>query len=349
MKNWQDTLVSPDSKILEAIEVINRSSLQVAMVVDSNRKLLGMVTDGDIRRAILKNIPMSTAVERIMMKDFVSASEKDEREKVLNLMEQNDLSRIPVIDGHGRVVDLKILLDIIKTEKLDNSVVIMAGGLGTRLRPLTRERPKPLLKVGNKPILETIIDNFREYGLDNFIISLNYKAEMIKEYFGDGSKWDINISYIDEEKPLGTVGALSLMPEKPASPFFVINGDLLTKINVKQLLEFHSRNNSFATMCVREYDFQVPYGVVKVDEHRLLGMEEKPIQSFFVNAGIYVLDPQSLDLIPPNSYLDMPNLFETMIGLSKNTTVFPIHEYWLDIGRTVDYERAHDDFQQHFK
>jgi NDP-sugar pyrophosphorylase family protein len=230
----------------------------------------------------------------------------------------------------------------------DNWVVLMAGGLGSRLRPLTDECPKPMLRVGNKPLLETIIETFIEQGFRRFFISVNYMADTIKEYFGDGSRWGAEIQYLEETSRLGTAGALSLLPEKPQAPLLVMNGDLLTKINFRQLLDFHREHHAQGTMCVREYEFQVPYGVVKMDHHRITGFEEKPIQRYFVNAGIYVLEPQALQHIPHGVFFDMPSLFQTLMADRQEAVVFPIREYWLDIGHMADYDRANGEFARNF-
>ena len=224
----------------------------------------------------------------------------------------------------------------------------MAGGLGTRLRPLTQDTPKPLLKVGNKPILETIIENFAKYGFVNITISVNYKADMIKEYFGDGSALGVNIDYIEESKRLGTAGALSLIKERPQEPFFVMNADLLTNVNFEHLLDFHLLERSVATMCVREYDYQVPYGVIETDGSLITSIKEKPLHKFFVNAGIYTLSPQVFEYIPKDEFYDMPTLFEDIIANNLKSVSFPIHEYWLDIGRMEEFEQAQNEYNEVF-
>jgi NDP-sugar pyrophosphorylase family protein len=224
----------------------------------------------------------------------------------------------------------------------------MAGGLGSRLQPLTNECPKPMLRVGNKPILETILDNFIDYGFQRFYFAINYKADIITEHFGNGSKWGVDIRYLHEDRRLGTAGALSLLPEKIIDPLVVMNGDLLTKTNFKQLLDFHSLQAGLATMCVSEYDFQVPYGVVRTKDSRILGIDEKPIHRFFVNAGIYVLEPAALKSIPSATYFDMPSLFDCIIAIDFDTSVFPVREYWLDIGHMNDFDRACMEFPHVF-
>ncbi len=224
----------------------------------------------------------------------------------------------------------------------------MAGGTGSRLQPLTDDCPKPLLMVGNKPLLETIVENFVEFGIRKIFVSVNYKADMIETFLGNGSRWSIDIYYLREKERMGTVGALGLLPERPAHPLIVMNGDVLTKANFQYLLDFHQSHRAKATMCVRDYHFQVPYGVVKTDQHRLIGIDEKPVQQFFVNAGIYVLEPEILDLIPYDAYLDMPDLFEELFKQGRETIVFPIHEYWMDIGKIDDLERARGEYAKNF-
>ncbi|MDA8100060.1 MAG: nucleotidyltransferase family protein [Nitrospiraceae bacterium] len=278
-----------------------------------------------------------------------TVSAEEDKSEILALMRQKQLYQIPIVTNQGTLVGLEILDDIIQVPKRDNIVVLMAGGMGVRLRPLTNDIPKPLLKVGGKPILETILENFIEYGFRRFYISVNYKAELIVDHFGDGSRWGVEIKYLYEEQKLGTAGALGLLPEKTDLPVVVMNGDVLTKINFKHLLDFHKEHNAKATMCVREYDFQVPFGVVKLDNHRLVSIEEKPLHRFFVNAGIYVLEPQSMEFIPRNVFFDMPTLFSTLNNHQQETSVFPIREYWIDIGRLDDFERANQEFDRNFE
>lgn len=351
IKDWKSTLIPPDTSILKAIEVINDSSLQVSLVVEKGNRLLGMVTDGDIRRAILRNIPLTDPVEGIMSKDITIANVNDSRESIIVLMQRKDLRHVPIVDDMGCIVDLKVLIHLIEEPhmRLDNLVVLMAGGLGSRLLPLTEKSPKPLLEVGGKPLLETIIQNFMGYGFYRFSISINYKAEMIIKHFGDGSKWGIEISYLREKTKLGTAGALSILKDKPNKPVLVMNSDLLTKVNFRQLLDFHIQNKSSATMCVKEYDLKVPYGVVNVNGSQLVDLQEKPVHNFFVNAGIYVLEPEVLSLIPEDTRFDITTLFNKLLNLKYKTVTFPIHEYWLDIGKKGDYEKANGEYREYFE
>lgn len=348
MERWRKALVAPEHTIREAIQTIDEGAIQIALVVDGENRLLGTVTDGDIRRGILKGVSLGDSVRCIMNSRPIIADADESREKILETMKQTRLHQIPVVDARGRLVSVEILDELLKVSNRENWVMLMAGGLGSRLRPLTDDCPKPLLKVGSKPLLEIILENFLEYGFRKFYLSVNYKAEMVKEYFGDGARWGADIRYVHEDRRLGTAGALSLLPEKPVLPLIVMNGDLLTKVNFQQLLDFHAEHGAKATMCVREYDLQVPYGVVRIENHRILSIDEKPVQRFFVNAGIYVLEPETLDCIPPSAYFDMPDLFLKLIEQKRETSVFPIREYWLDVGHMEDFARANGDFPEVF-
>jgi dTDP-glucose pyrophosphorylase len=348
MKKWLELLIKPNDTIINTIRIIDQTAGQIAIVVDEQLRLIGTVTDGDIRRGILSGISLDNDVSTIMNKHPSFVTTNDSHFKVVSIFQGKRLRQLPLVDSLMRVVDVYFVDQFLNLKQKDNLVVLMAGGLGTRLQPLTNEIPKPMLKVGTKPILETTLESFIEQGFHKFMFSINYKKEMIIDYFGDGSKWGVSIQYIHEEKRLGTAGALSLLPRKPEYPFIVMNGDILTKVNFSSLLEFHKETNACATMCVREFDYQVPYGVVNTDGHSLLGIEEKPVQHFFVNGGIYVLNPETVNFIPQNQFYDMPTLFEALIASNVDTSAFPIREYWMDIGRMVDYEKANGDFLEVF-
>lgn len=348
MKGWEHTLVPLDSTIKQVIQAIDASALQIALVVDEQRKLRGTVTDGDVRRGFLKGKTLEHSVKEIMNTRPLTVQQHEDARHIMRMMRQRKIHHIPIVNQHGIVVGLESIDGLLEPEIRDNWVVLMAGGLGTRLYPLTEHCPKPLLKIGNKPILETIMENFMSYGLRKFYISVNYKAEMIEEYFGDGSKWNVEIRYLRENKRLGTAGALSLIQEKPSSPLIVMNGDLLTKVNFAQLLQFHHEQKSLATLCVRDYEYQVPYGVVRVDDQKLQAIVEKPVEHYFVNAGIYVLNAELLDEVPQDVFYDMPTLFESLLQSNRNAAVFPIREYWMDIGRMDDFERAKSEYLEVF-
>lgn len=347
MNDWKKIVISPTSSIIEAVEKIDRGEKQFALVLNNQGQLEGTVTDGDVRRGLLKGITLQDKVELIMNSNPIMLKSTDSADKGEELMKIHSIKNLPVVNESNVVID--VISRGKKNSIKPNKVVLMAGGLGSRLGELTKDCPKPLLKVGKKPILETITEGFIESGFRSFYFSVNYKSQMIKEYFDDGSKWGVNINYIDEEKRLGTAGGLSFLNEKVSEPIIVMNGDLLTKINFEKLLEFHHDHNSLATMCVREYDFQIPYGVVKVDEERIVSISEKPVQKFFVNAGVYVLDPEVLSLIPQGEYFDMTTLFNNLINNKSRTCVFPIREYWLDIGQIDDFKKANGEYGEQFE
>jgi len=259
---------------------------------------------------------------------------------------KENLIHLLIVNDKGILVNVEYYDEHLKIDRKENWVVIMAGGLGNRLRPLTEYTPKPLLNMCGKPIIESIIEKFINYGFRKFYLSVNYKADMIEDYFGDGSKLEVQISYMKEVQQMGTAGSLSLLPDIPNKPFITMNADLITDINFQDLINYHLEHKASATMCVKEYDFTVPYGVVKVNDHKIEGLDEKPNQKFFVNAGIYLLGPDILELIPKNVSIDMPDLFKIIIDSNKTTAAFPIHEYWLDIGQMNDYQKANNDHIQ---
>lgn len=348
MINHNEITINKNQSIKEALQIIDKGAIRIAIVLDEDQKVIGTLTDGDIRRGLLNGLNLESTIDNLYFKTPTLANINDSKELIIQKAISKKLYQIPIVDNDGKLVDIEDLATLLKITTKRNRVILMAGGLGTRLRPLTEEIPKPLLKVGNKPILETIIENFAKYGFVNITISVNYKADMIKEYFGDGSNLGVNIDYIQETKRLGTAGALSLIKNRPQEPFFVMNADLLTNVNFSHLLDFHSFENSVATMCVREYDYQVPYGVIETNGSDITSIKEKPIQSFFVNAGIYTLSPQVFELIPKNEFYDMPTLFEKLIEKKLKTISFPVHEYWMDIGRISDFEQAQVEYSEVF-
>lgn len=341
MKKWQNILVRPDVPLEEAIAVLDRGGLRIALVVEGNGVLCGTLTDGDIRRALLRHVPMTSPVKEVMCGKPHVAGSGWSKDKILTVMEDLELLQIPVVDGDNRVVGLETLHGLMERRTVRNPVFLMAGGFGTRLRPLTNECPKPLLKVGNKPILELILESLVNAGFYRFFISTHYLPEMIQEHFGDGSEWGVNIEYVHEEEPLGTGGALGLLPkEKMDLPLLMMNGDLLTTVNYRGLLDFHEEHGSVATMCVREYEHQIPYGVVQTDGTYIRSMEEKPVQKCFINAGIYVVSPGLVKEVNPGERIDMPTLLEQQMASGRKVSMFPVHEYWLDIGKMDDFHRA---------
>ncbi len=340
MKDWNQVLIGPDMTLRTALERIDASGIQLAVVVDAQGRLLGLLSDGDVRRALLRGGDLSISVASVMNPNPVVADQGWSRQEMLAIMRRKVLHHIPILDADRIVTGLATLDELAGIVHHSNWVVLMAGGLGSRLRPLTENCPKPMLHVGGKPILENILEAFVNQGFCNFYISVNYMAETIMDYFGDGSRWGVSIQYLREDKRLGTAGALSLLPSVPNEPFFVMNGDLLTKIQFEAMMQFHKEHQASATMAVREYDFQVPYGVVRMDGARIEGIDEKPVHKFFVSAGIYVLSPEVMEHVAPDQYLDMPNLFDKSSATGKLAAAFPLREYWLDIGRLEEFERA---------
>ncbi len=344
MVDWKKIILKPNNSLEMSIKVLHEGGCRIALVVDEQNKLLGTLTDGDIRRALIQHYSMNGSIESVMNVNPIVAKNTDTSKYILQMMKSQGLLHIPIVDDSDRLVGLEIFQDLIDKTTYDNPVFLMAGGFGTRLQPLTNEKPKPLLNVGGKPILETILLQFVELGFHNFFVSTHYKAEMIHEHFGDGSRWGVSIHYIHEDKPLGTAGSLGLLPTDLLDlPIIMMNGDILTRVDFEALLEFHNHNKGIATMCVREYDFQVPYGVVKSKDCRITNIVEKPIHSFFVNAGIYVLSLELIKTINGDSYLDMPHLLDENIENGKVINMFPIHEYWLDIGQKDQYILANQE------
>ncbi len=349
MKTIENIKLTVASTIRQALKIIDSGAMKIALVLNDENKLIGTVTDGDIRRGILNGLALDESVESIIHRSPVVCSVNDTKEDILKIAIDKKVYQIPIVDLDGGLVGIDEVDELLKPAEHPNKVIVMAGGLGSRLRPLTDDRPKPLLEVGNKPILETVIVNFAKYGFSHITLSVNYKSHMIEEYFGDGSKLGVTIDYIHEDQRMGTAGALGFIREELTEPFFVMNGDLLTNVNFEHMLEYHLTSQAAATMGVREYDFQVPYGVVNVNDQQIISIEEKPVHKFFVSGGIYILDTEVLDYIPDNTFFDMPSLFDKLIANKHKTISFPIREYWLDIGRMSDFERANNEYSGIFK
>ena len=347
-KEWRTTLVPDTLSIREAIRAIDESALQIALIVAADQRLVGTVTDGDVRRGLLRGTSLDAPVTEIMNHEPVSCPVSLGREAALTVMRGSDVKQVPLIDPMGRVVGLELLGDVIKRTERDNWVVLMAGGLGQRLRPLTEDCPKPMLPVGGQPILEIILKNFARQGFHRFFLSVNYKADMVRRHFGDGARWGVTINYLEEREKLGTAGALGLLPEMPKKPIIVMNGDLLTAVNFGSMLEFHVEQQAAATMAVREHTVEVPFGVIDLADNYLAGLTEKPRYSWFINAGVYVVEPCVLPLIERGQTLDMPVLFERALARNDKIAAFPIREYWRDIGRLEDLERASADYSTEF-
>jgi dTDP-glucose pyrophosphorylase len=341
--------IDAGSTIKEAMKVIDKNLTGGALVVNENNELVGTITDGDIRRAILKGLSINEGIEGAYFKNFKFVTEQHSKKKAKEYMLKNKIRQVPVIDKDKKLTDLYFLDDIITYDKKDNYVFILAGGLGTRLMPLTETVPKPMLTVGDKPILELIIEQFKEYGFRNFIISLNYKGEIIEEYFKDGKDFDVNIEYITETKKLGTAGSIALVKEKFTKPFIVINGDILTGIDFDKFLNHHMKNNFDITVGVRNYEINVPYGVLVTDNMLIESLEEKPTYKFHINGGVYVVNPEVIGYIKENEVYNMTDLIEDSMDDMQKSGIYEITEYWTDIGHIDDYRKANKDIHKFFE
>lgn len=350
--NWRNVLITTNTTVLSAIKKMDSEAWRVLLVVDENEKLLGVITDGDIRRYLLKQANLEASVEHVMNPNPTVASITEGQDQLLMKMHSLGILHLPIVDDKKRVVGLETFNSLFMKNTRDNWVIFMAGGIGKRLHPLTVDCPKPLLKIGDKPISEILLENFIKCGFKNFFFSVNYKSEMIRNYYGNGKRWGVNIQYIEENDALGTAGSLSLLPEKPTKPFFVINADILTNINFGHILDFHQeyQSRSKATLCMREHQHTIPFGLVHVDtkNHSLIKIEEKPTRHYFVNAGIYILEPESLQHLSFNSYCDMPTLLTNLVEKGLQVSTFPIREYWLDIGHHENLIKASNDYLEVF-
>ncbi len=323
------------------MRIIDHGGSQIALVVDDRQLLLGTLTDGDIRRGLLHGASLETPVDQLMNRNFRFVRSSNDQAEVLEMMRREELRQIPMLDVQGRVVQLLLLRELLSPRQLSNAVVIMAGGKGTRLRPHTENCPKPMLPVANKPILEILLEQCIACGFQQFYLSVNYLKEQIINYFADGCRWGVSINYLVENEPLGTAGSLQLLPDSLTEPFLVLNGDVLTRLHPSQLLHFHSEHHAQATICVREHELTVPFGVVQTNGVELAGFEEKPTYRHLVNAGVYVIDPQLLPLLAPHQHTDMPSLLQSAQQAGHRVAVCPIHEYWIDVGRPESLQQAH--------
>lgn len=349
MKNWESILITPDKSIREALLRIDGAGSQMALVTDLDRKLIGTLSDGDIRRGLLKGLTLSDAIEKCMYREPHFAHADESSDSILAMMRREKLHQLPIVDAQHRVVGLEVLDDYLLPPTRENWVVLMAGGLGTRLGDLTKTTPKPMLQVGDKPLLETILRNFVGQGFRNFYLSVNYMAEVIESHFGSGERFGARIEYLRENKRMGTAGALSLLPGAPHEPLIVANGDLLANIDYTHMLDVHVDSGAMATMGVSEYQFQIPYGVVREENGLIRRIDEKPVHKSLISAGMYALSPAALDFVPTDTFFDMPSLFDAMLAKHQKVSTYKVHGYWLDIGAIPDYQKANADIGQVFR
>jgi dTDP-glucose pyrophosphorylase/CBS domain-containing protein len=343
--------VGPESSIHQATAQMDVSRIGIVLVVDSEMRLLGTITDGDLRRAILANISLDEPVTVILARkagtayaEPIAAPAGADRDTMLHVLRQHDIRHLPLLDRNQRVVALVTLDEFVTGEGSPQQAVIMAGGLGVRLRPLTEELPKPMLPVGDHPLLEIMVQQLRAAGIKHINVTVHHKSEKIVEHFGDGREFDVEITYMAESRPLGTAGALGLM-EAPQETMLVINGDILTQIDFRAMLAYHREHHADLTVAVQQYDLQVPYGVIECEGSFVRSLAEKPQLRFFINAGIYLLEPATYRFIPKGERYDMTDLVQRLLDEGRQVVAFPIREYWMDIGQHADYEQAKEDLR----
>lgn len=333
--------ISASTSLRDAIKVVDGGAVQAALVEDSAGRLIGLLSDGDIRRALLEGVSLSDPAERAMQAAPRILHGKPSLESATTLMQREGLRHVPFVDSSGRLTGLVTTSDLLPAPHIPSApVLIMAGGRGVRMGAVTKSTPKPMVRVGQKPLLETVINRCIASGFTEFYISVGYLKDKIRDYFGDGSDWGIGIKYLEESEPLGTAGALSLLPIKFNSSLVVVNGDVLTNMDLSNMLLFHNERNASATLGVREHAIQIPFGVVESEQSSVTRILEKPVVSHFVSAGVYVLEPEVIRSVPQGQYLDMPDLLSDTIASGHEVSAFPLHEDWLDVGSPENLEVA---------
>ena len=339
----------PDGTLREAMAQMDRAGCGILLIADAQRCLRGTVTDGDVRRAILANLDLNLPVSVLLARKAgtrfanpITAPMGQDRTAYLNLLKQHSILHLPLLDAKQRLAGLVTMDSLVPEEPLPLQAVVMAGGKGSRLHPLTKETPKPMLRVGDRPVLEIIISQLREAGIRKVKVTTHHQAKKVAEHFGDGREFGIELSYVEEDQQLGTVGGLSLI-EVPKETTLVINGDILTQVDFRAMLVYHREHQADLTVAVRQYDVKVPYGVVDCDGPVVRGLSEKPTFGFFVNAGIYLLEPSVYRLIPRGHRFDMTELMQRLLDEGRPVASFPVREYWLDIGDPAEYEQADQD------
>jgi len=337
---WRQAILSLNSTVEQVIHVLNQAALKIALIVNDLGELEGTISDGDIRRGLLKGLDLSSPIAGILHRNALVVPPDMGRDLVMQLMVANKIQQIPVVDARQRVVGLHLWDEITAPPARPNLMVIMAGGMGTRLRPHTENCPKPMLPVAGRPMLEHIIERAKSEGFSRFILAIHYLGHMIEDHFGNGEKLQVRIDYLREESPLGTAGALGLLEPRPDRPFIVTNGDVMTDIRYGELLDFHVKQAAVATMAVRLYEWKHPFGVVHTRGVEIVGFEEKPVTRGHINAGVYALDPDALDCLSAGEHCDMPTLFERLQQKARLTVAYPMHEPWLDVGRPDDLEQV---------
>ncbi len=337
---WRKAILPADASIHQVVRNLEQVAIKIVLVVNEAGELEGTISDGDIRRGLLKGLDLSSPITNVIHRNALVVPPEMTREMVVQLMLANKIQQIPAVDEYRHVVGLHLWDEIATPPLRPNLMVIMAGGMGTRLRPHTEKCPKPLLPVAGKPMLEHIIERAKLEGFSQFVLAIHYLGHMIEDHFGNGERLGVHVDYLREQSPLGTAGALGLLNPRPDTPFVVTNGDVITDIRYGELLDFHIRHNASASMAVRVHEWQHPFGVVQTKGVEIVGFEEKPVARSHINAGVYALDPDALSVLIDDAHCDMPTLFERLQAKARRTVAYPMHEPWLDVGRPDDLSRA---------
>ena len=343
--------VLPGISVLEAVAKMDSYKCGLVLAVDDERRLLGIITDGDIRRAVLSGMDFRLPVQNLLDSKAKSGPAQpifalvdSDPQTYLNLIKQHNIFHLPIVDKDGYVVGLIMANEFLPEGQMPMEAVIMAGGLGSRLRPLTIDVPKPMLPVGNRPLLELIVEQLQRAGIRKVNVTTHYKPELITNHFGDGKGFGVDIRYVKEDRPLGTAGALGLLGEFN-SPLLVINGDVVTRVDFRRMMEFHREHRADMTIAVRPYDFRIPYGIVEIDGVLIKRVVEKPVFRKFINAGIYLLNPDVCLMVDNGQPCEMPDLINLLVEKGSRIVGFPVHEYWIDIGEKDQYERVQKDLK----
>lgn len=344
-----DTLLAaPGATLRECMATIDRGGKRICLVVDAERRLLDTVTDGDIRRAVLAGVALEAPISALAGRRAstptpvpVTAPVGTDRGHLLATMQRSSIQQLPLVDEEGRVRELVTLDELMPAAVVPLQAMVMAGGFGKRLHPLTHDTPKPMLPVGDRPLLEHIINRLRDTGIHNVHVTTHFQPEKIRDHFGDGAAFGVDLRYVNEDQPLGTAGALGLMA-RPQERLLIMNGDILTDVDFRAMARFHEECGADLTVGVRQFDVEVPYGVAECEGPYVRAVREKPVYSFLVNAGIYLMEPLVHDHVRPGERLDMPDLIRELIEAGRTVVSFPIVEYWLDIGQHMDYSRAQE-------
>ncbi len=344
MDKVEELSIEEDTNLIDVLKIIENSFSKIALVIDNENKLIGTITDGDIRRSLLQGNSLDSKAKEVMNKKFRYMRDFEKERQARIMMRKEMLKVLPVLNNKGEILRMLFEKSSIPEKYLENSIFVLAGGKGTRLMPYTENCPKPMLQISGKPILEIILNQCLEYGFRNFIFSVNYLKEQIIDYFGDDKNFNANIQYVVEDKPLGTAGSLALLESKLKHPLIIMNGDVLTQLNLSNLLAYHTEKDADATICVREHISNNPYGVVKLKKDQLESFEEKPIIKSLINAGVYVINAELINDINKKEFIDMPDLLTKCKLKGKNIFAYPIHEYWIDIGRYETFKTAAKDW-----